>query len=270
MILTETERKEVQRLEWELLKELDRICCKYEISYTLAYGTMLGAARHKGFIPWDDDVDVCMLRTELARFREACAAELDGRYFYQSNATDPEYFHLFDKLRVNGTVFREEVLAPYAIHHGVYLDIFPVDRIPEGFWKRNAQYYRFHFYRTGLMAKYLDVKARHGRKKLAARLLRAVYRPFSLQKLYENACKTAAQYNESPSAWGQSFCSPYRKRDRFPVESYTNCVRMPFGPAEFWVSARFDGMLRKIYGDYRRLPPVEQRVTRHELAELKL
>lgn len=270
MVLSGAERKRVQQLEWELLRELDRICRKYQIAYTLGYGTMLGAVRHGDFIPWDDDIDVCMLRPELARFRAACAAELDERFFYQTHATDPAYYHLFDKLRVNGTVFRESVLAGYPIHHGVYLDIFPVDLLPEAAWKRWLQYGQFHFYRTGLMAKYLAVEARHGKKKLAARVLRVLYAPFSLQALYEGACRTAMRYNSRPAAWAQSFCSPYRMRDVFLAAEYTDCVRMPFGAADFPVSAGYDGMLRRLYGDYMRLPPEDQRTTRHELVELKL
>lgn len=270
VILNEAQRRQVQRIQWEMLCELDRICRKHQIGYTLAYGTMLGAVRHGDFIPWDDDVDVCMLRPELERFRAACAAELDPRYFYQTNATDPAYFHLFDKLRANGTVFKERVLAPYAIHHGVYLDIFPVDYLPNGVWARKAQYYQFHFYRTGLMVKYLALEARQGKKKWAARVLRVLYAPFSLRQLYEGANRAAARYNGSPAVWAQSFCSPYRMRDVFRAESYQNRIELPFGPAEFSVSADFDEMLRRLYGEYWRLPPEEERNTRHELAELKL
>ncbi len=270
MILCEPERQRVQQLEWELLCELDRICTKYNICYTLAYGSMLGAVRHKGFIPWDDDVDVCMLRPELARFREACAAELDARCFYQTHETDPEYFHLFDKLRMNGTVFRESFLASRSIHHGVYLDIFPVDYVPDGFWRREAQYLQFHFYRAGLMAKYLDPNARRGKKKYAAWVLRVLYAPFSLEYLYRQACKTAMRYDAYPGALAQSLCSPYKRRDCFPAECYRSCVRMPFGAAEFSVSAEYDGMLCRIYGNYQELPPESERTTRHELVELKL
>lgn len=144
--------------------ELDRICKAYDIKYTLAYGTLIGAIRHRGFIPWDDDIDVFMLREDLLKLREICKTELNERFFYQNHETDKEYYYLFDKIRLNGTIFKETYLSKYNIHHGVYLDIFPVDKLPDDLREIKKQYRRYRIYRTVLNSKYLVLNARHGKK----------------------------------------------------------------------------------------------------------
>ena len=96
--------REIQLVQLQILTEFDRICKKNDINYQLFAGTLLGAVRHKGFIPWDDDVDVCMLRSEYDRFLEIAQQELDPDYFVQNTYTDPEYYNIFTRIRKNGTV----------------------------------------------------------------------------------------------------------------------------------------------------------------------
>ena len=156
MVLTDTQLRRIQQIETDVLCEVDRICQKHQIKYVLGFGTLIGAVRHQGFIPWDDDVDICMMRKDYERFKDICRTELNPKYFYQSKDTDPEYYHLFDKIRVNGTVFKEDLIAEHDIHHGVYIDIFPMDYVPDNGFLRCLQFWKFHFFRTGLMAKYMS------------------------------------------------------------------------------------------------------------------
>ena len=261
--LKKEERARVQKTALEALVEIDRICRKNNIKYTLAYGTMIGAVRHQGFIPWDDDVDICMLRDDYAKFKKICETELNEKYFYQSHDTDKEYYHLYDKIRVNGTVFKEAFQADYNIHQGVYVDIFPIDYLPDNNLKRTLQYYKVRFFRTGLMAKYGVLSSRHGKKKFAARILRILYAPFSLERLYKYACKTAMRYDDKK----RKDTSNFYIKSGFPREFYEDIKEVTFEGHTMMLSTHYDKMLSTIYGDYMKLPPENKRVTQHDLVE---
>ena len=97
--------EDVQRVQLEILLEVDRICMKNEIPYQLFAGTLLGSIRHKGFIPWDDDIDVCMLRNDYERFLECCQSDLSDGFFLQYWRTDRKSILQFAKVRKNNTIF---------------------------------------------------------------------------------------------------------------------------------------------------------------------
>lgn len=122
----------LQLAEYEILLEFRRICDRLGLRYYLTAGTLLGAVRHQGFIPWDDDIDVVMPRADFDCFAAACPAELCREYFYQSHRTDPDYPFYFSKLRRNGTQVREPILKRVSKHQGQYIDIFPLDACPSG------------------------------------------------------------------------------------------------------------------------------------------
>ena len=268
--LSEEQRIEVQKLELRILKEINKICNKYSIKYMAGYGTLIGAVRHNGFIPWDDDMDLCMLRKEYVRFRKACINEFGEDFFYQTNETDPEYFMLYDKIRINGTIFKETFVDKYNINHGVYIDIFAIDSVPENLLKRNIQYYGFHFCRTGVMAKYMDLNARKGKKKVLFSILRILYLPFNIKFLYDKTQKIASQYSDSESIYSTNFYSPYHKLDTFKTSLYTNTTELPFEDTIISVPIDYNTMLTTLYGDYMQFPPPEKRNTRHELTEIRL
>ncbi|MDE6655547.1 MAG: LicD family protein [Anaeroplasmataceae bacterium] len=268
--LNEDQLKKLQDIEIELLQEVDRICQKHNLVYTLAFGTLLGAVRHQGFIPWDDDIDIWMPREDYNKFKEICKTELNEKYFYQSHSTDKKYYYVFDKLRVNNTVFKETFLAKHKMHHGVFLDIFPLDYVADKPSKRKRQYFLFHFYRTGLISKFVDIKARKGKKKFMAMILKLLYLFFPMRFLYKKANKHATKYQHIPQKYYTDFSVGLGRVDDMyllPVEYFKDIIRVPFGPIEANVPKQYDELLRKTYGDYMQLPPVENRKTEHDLLE---
>lgn len=128
--LVSEKRKKVWAVELRMLQRLDEVCKKYHLTYYACYGTLLGAARHSGFIPWDDDIDVVMFRDDYERFQSVASQEFTEPYFFQNSYTDLKIWP-FSKIRDNRTTgieFRD--LKDF--HQGIFMDIFPLDNVPDG------------------------------------------------------------------------------------------------------------------------------------------
>lgn len=123
--------RKLQMVELEILNEFVRLCEKHDLRYYLVGGTLLGAVRHQGFIPWDDDIDVAMPREDYDSFAKIAPQELNSQYFYQSPDTDPHYFLTYAKVRKNGTEVYEERFENSRFHKGIFIDIFPLDFCPK-------------------------------------------------------------------------------------------------------------------------------------------
>lgn len=120
--------KAVREREVEILQEISRICQKYEIKYFLVGGSLLGSVRHRGFIPWDDDLDIGMLREDYEKFRQIAPHELNNKFYYQSYKNDDGSHYVFDKIRVNGTTFSTNWSANFDINDGIFVDILTYDK----------------------------------------------------------------------------------------------------------------------------------------------
>lgn len=132
LVLSREQLREIQMVELEILIEVDRICRKNDIKYVLGYGSLLGAVRHKGFIPWDDDIDILMLRSEYDKFNEACQNQLDtSRFFWQTWDTDPNYRIGYGKMRRLDTEYVRVGQEKMKYHGGIPIDIMPLDNVPD-------------------------------------------------------------------------------------------------------------------------------------------
>ena len=124
------EIKDVQRVELDILIKVARLCEERGLTYFIESGTALGAVRHGGFIPWDDDIDIGMPRQDYEKFLDIAQKELGDEYFVQTRETDPNAPFSFAKVRKNGTTFIEWNKRNIKMHHGIYIDIFPYDGLP--------------------------------------------------------------------------------------------------------------------------------------------
>ena len=254
MILkTETSTlREHQLALLQMLHEIDRVCRKHNITYTLFAGTALGAVRHSGFIPWDDDLDVIMLRPEYERFLALAPDELDGAYYLQQEFS-AHWPMFFTKLRKNGTACIERYIPRDPLtHHGIYVDVFPCDNLADAPAKRRHQF---------LASKAVIARALYQRgyltdspgKKLAMQLSRCL--PEKALWAY------AVDREETGSRMVHSFfgASSRYEKSIYPREWFTETVLLPFEDGEFPVSAHYDELLTALYGDYMIPTPVEKR-----------
>ena len=267
--LSSNELKAIHSLELEALTVIDQICRKHAIKYTLIGGSLLGAIRHNGFIPWDDDVDIAMLRDDLEKFKLICKTELPSKYFYQDMNTDPEYLYLFDKIRINNTLFKEYYLAECNINHGVFIDIFPADNVSDKKSEDKKQFNSFILLRHMFMAKYLSVKARKGKKKIIAGLIKYLI-PNNTKNIRNKAFDIMCKYDKEKTKEVRLFPITYAKKDVYCRKFFEEVEDHKFENHNFLISKYYEQMLVNDYGNWRELPPKNQRVTQHNLVDFKL
>jgi hypothetical protein len=186
----------LQLIELELLQEVDRICRKCGIHYNIIAGTLLGAVRHGGFIPWDDDADVAMLRGEYERFRDACQTELDTeRFYFQDHTVTPGYRWGYGKLRRKDTLFVREHQEHMPYEQGVFIDVFPLDAVPDS--------------RAGRALVHLVLKAQGMSRAtvVPVSLVLAVDRDRYIANLASFRCEDAPARSGSKNGWVEYFAN---------------------------------------------------------------
>ena len=255
--LNEETLRRLQLTELELLLEADRVARKHGIPYCIIAGTMLGAVRHGGFIPWDDDADIAMLRPDYERFREACRTELDPEKFcFQDHQVTEGYRWGYGKLRRRGTVFLREHQEHMPYEQGVFIDVFPLDAVPASQLGRSLKNFECFLVRKLLWARVGRYADRRAGKRLLYTALDAV--PEAWIKARLDGLIERARRCDSP--WVRILCFPT------PNRKYGYLARWYRGGAEVsFEGFRFPGVngadeyLRFKFGDYRTLPPPEGR-----------
>ena len=146
--------RRIQLLELDILKEIDRIARKNGLHYTLCGGSLLGTIRHKGFIPWDDDIDVSMVREDYDKFFEACKRDLNHeKYFAQTMDTDPTYQIAFGRILLKNTVFQRAGQEHVKVNNGFFVEIFPRDGLSDNVFIEKLQFILSFFMRKMLYAR---------------------------------------------------------------------------------------------------------------------
>ncbi len=238
----------------EMIKDFDIFCTKNNISYCLCGGNVLGAIRHKGFIPWDDDMDVQMPREDYDRFLSLF--KNDEKYFLQKDTYD--YPLQFSKLRANNTTFIEDI--PYRkkyknIHQGIYIDIFPVDKVSKNKLKAKLQ----EVYSNILISQSLFLR---GYPKSHNSIKKRIIMGLSvfLLPLRKHFYKYVKSFNNSSnndyvcSFYGTAKPKIFQKKDSFKLPF----VRFQFEDLQLPVMNNYEQFLTDAYGDYMKLPSKEE------------
>ncbi len=242
-----------QQVLLELLQQVDTICRKYNIPYMLFAGTALGAVRHEGFIPWDDDLDILMLRPHYERFLEVAAGELDGRYFLQKEFSE-HWPMFFSKLRKNGTACIERYIPKDPlVHQGVYMDIFPCDNLCDNGLIRKLQF----FASKVVIAKSLD-KRGYLTDSRAKKLFMATCRLVPMKW----ARSLALCRGKADTRMVHCFFAAASRYDKsvFPRAWVAEQTNLSFELGSYPVPKHYKEILTVLYGDDYMVPtPPEQR-----------
>ncbi len=250
--MEETKRRAHQLALVQMLHELDGICKKHGISYMLFAGTALGAVRHGGFIPWDDDLDVIMLRSDYDRFLAAAGEELGPEYFLQKEFSE-HWPMFFSKLRKNNTACMERYIPKDPkTHQGIYIDIFPCDNLAEKNWQRKLQFYA---------SKVVIAKSLSRRGYLTDSRKKRVFMALCRLIPGKPMLSLARRRSDGKSAWVHCFFGAASRYEKsiFPRAWIAQRKELPFEDGVFPVSEYYDGLLRVLYGDYLTPTPEAQR-----------
>ena len=273
----ETLRK-VQLAQLEIGKEIKRVCDENGIKYFLDSGTLLGAIRHKGFIPWDDDMDMGMLREDYERFIEIAPKELKPEYFLQTWKTDKSYPYAFAKIRKKGTVFIEAVSQKTNAHNEIFVDVFPYDIYPDDETVRTKLTKKIKLLKYSLWMKDGMTPWLRHKSVLDRLLVKAKYVPHYFYALTHSRDAMIAEYeklmpmhNAETSKYyvEQSGGTPFGKWI-IPTECFKDFIEVKFEDTMFLVPEKYDLYLKTVYGDYMQLPPVEKRGNWHQIVEVKV
>ena len=268
--LTPKQFKKMQSTELDLLIEFDRVCRENDIKYILDGGTLLGAVRHKGFIPWDDDADVGMLRKDYKKFIEVSKELNPNICYFQCHENDPEYLWGYGKLRRTNTECVRGGQEKGTWRTGIFIDVFPYDDIPSGFMKQLGQDICCFILRKTLYSHVGKYKG-NGIKKTIYEILSKV----PVEMVYNYMAKCIARNSDNSSGNVRVLMFPLEKRQRkgrkwgHKKEWFLQRITTTFEGREFYIPKNYDGYLSRYYGNYMVLPPEEKRLKKSYYSYIK-
>ncbi|USR79466.1 LicD family protein [Arcanobacterium pinnipediorum] len=259
--------KRIQRSMRDVLREFDRVCLELGLRYVVYGGSAIGAVRHGGFIPWDDDVDICMLREDYEKFFNEAPGLLDSRYVLIDSRTDPAYPKTFGVLGLRDSEFTPGVAHKREYRMPLGIDLFPLDRIP-----RTAHDFSKQSKQTWLWGRLLYLR---GTPNAVLSLPRPIQlavttalhtihwtlklsrvTPRTLVRQWEQA---ARRFDDDDSDLFGDFSTRDPKRWSATVAELFPAKRVPFDGIEVMLAHDYDAILTRGYGDYMRIPPEHER-----------
>ncbi|MBR2196749.1 MAG: LicD family protein [Salinivirgaceae bacterium] len=252
---------ELKSIQLDILSVIDRFCRENNIKYSLGYGSMLGAARHQGYIPWDDDVDIILLRSEYEKLLSSFPKELDNVKI-ASLQTDIKWDRAFAKAYDCRTELQD---AGNKYRIGVGIDIYPIDSVPddETQWK---QYERKRRLCQNLYEWKISMIFRKGRsiwKYAFLPFVKLILLPFSVRNMSLNIEQYALKYSHVKSSYVSECSQGLYKYKRFRRSVFDTYVEVPFESHLFYAIKNWDEYLSTIYGDWRKLPPLDKQKPHH-------
>ncbi len=265
--ITDEQLRQIQLTELEMLVEVDRICRKCNIHYNIIAGTLLGAVRHGGFIPWDDDADVALLRPEYEKFRVACETELDtSRFYFQDHRITPGYRWGYGKLRRKGTLFLREHQEHMPYDQGIFIDIFPLDNVPDNYILRCVHNFHCFCIRKALWSEVGKIADSSALKRMFYNWMSKI----SLSAIFSHYETFAKKGNTTSTKMVRILTFPTpNDAYGYKKEWYESSEDMRFEGKIFQGIKDYDAYLSFKFDEYMTLPPLADRKV-HPVSRLKL
>lgn len=254
---------QLKKTELNILLYIDRFCRENKIEYSLGGGTLLGAVRHKGFIPWDDDIDLNMTRDNYERFIDLFSRE-NGRYRLITYKTNPQYKYLFAKVVDTQTRLIEDHNFPVE-ELGVFVDIFPIDSLAntrEAAAEKLKKVKLKRFLCVAACWKHFYINHNRNMLRQIPRLVFFLFSRFINAQKVNDWIEQQFPFDESKKYWG-CVCGSYEEREIMERDVFTQYKDMEFEGHRFMGIKNYDTYLSNLYHDYMRLPPKEKQVAHH-------
>ncbi len=265
--------EDIRVIQLELANELKRICDKHEINYFMIAGTTLGAIRHQGFIPWDDDMDFGMLRKDYIKFIDIAKYELDNKYFLQTWHTDPNFGVPFAKIQYkNSKLIESNQPEHLQDNSGVFIDIFPYDFIAKDKAIRKNIWNLYQYIsRLLLLKNNYKLNANSFPKKLALYVLQLIANFNSRDKLIKHleAIETECNKQHQQSGIVITLGGWYGyEKEVMELDWCVNLEDRSFEEYQYPCQVNYDAYLEHLYGDYMKWPDEDKRYNQHGLVKV--
>lgn len=254
--------KHLQSLELMILKDFIKICEENDLTYYMYAGSLLGAVRHNGFIPWDDDLDVIMFREDYEKFKKVFISSPNEKYELLTNETEEDYFHTLSKLMIKDTRFEENWVSQVNFHVGINMDIFVLDDLSDNNLKRNYQLKRAFLYNKLLIMSKIKLDDLPLVTKLITHTGYYILNLFKVKPftIYKRCLKFLNKFKDDNadcvfdiSATADEYPQIFLKED------FKDTIKIKFEDIEVNIPKGYDNILKSLYGDYMQLPPEEDR-----------
>lgn len=245
---------ESKRLSLDILIRVADFCDQHGIKYSLAYGTLIGAIRHKGFIPWDDDIDIIMMRDDYERF---VSLYHDDRYHIVGEEKQLNHLHVRVANSATLVDYPKDSIIGKFYKDGLWVDVFPIDKVPD-----TLRGFRRQKWMVTLFLKMQQLGEMGGRNTQLKNLGHIILKPFS--KFFGKlAQKGMVYYHQKKTQTVANLAVYYLNFPQFPMSYMDEFVEVEFEGKTFKAVKEYDAFLRGIYGDYMQFPPEEKRVAHH-------
>lgn len=268
--MKEMTAEDIQQTSLEIMQDIHEFCVANNIKYTLQGGTLIGAIRHKGFIPWDDDLDVAMPRPDYDRFIRTYKSEKGYEVFARDLPDSTDVLMSYARVCDMRDTYVDDTFYPWTNRKkGVWIDLFPLDGVSDDYEEAKKQHMKMKFVwsqgmsRRWRNAPFWAVKPFKKKLKLLAKKVLAPFFSDTLFDRHNEMCK-AIKWGETEHYSNLAFMG-YGIRERHRCAVLDEVILWPFEDRQFFVMAGYDEALKEKYGNYMQLPPKEKQVRGHSI-----